>query len=67
MGKPEEERPHERTRRILEDNIKIDLRDISWGGMDLIDLLQDRAKWRALVNKVMNLRVLKNVLKFLIG
>jgi hypothetical protein len=38
-------------------NIKIDLREIGWGGMDWIDLAQDRGQWRALVNTVMNLRV----------
>jgi hypothetical protein len=37
------------------DNIKIDLRDIKWGGMDWIDLAQDRDQWRAPVNTVMNL------------
>jgi hypothetical protein len=35
----------------------IDLREIGWGGMDWIDLAQDRNQWRALVNTVMNLRV----------
>jgi hypothetical protein len=39
-------------------NIKIDLREIGWDGVDWIDLAQDRDKWRALVNTVMNLRVL---------
>jgi hypothetical protein len=39
------------------DNIEMDLREIGWGGMDRIDLAQDRGQWRALVNKVMNLRV----------
>jgi hypothetical protein len=39
------------------DNIKIDLRKMRWGGMDWIDLAQDRDKWRALVNTIMNLRV----------
>jgi hypothetical protein len=39
------------------DNIKIDLREIGWGGMDWIDLAQDRDQCRALVNTVMNLRV----------
>jgi hypothetical protein len=39
------------------DNIKINLREVGWGGMDWIDLAQDRDKWRALVNTVMNLRV----------
>jgi hypothetical protein len=39
------------------DNIKMDLREIGWGGMDWVDLLQDREKWKALVNTVMNLWV----------
>jgi hypothetical protein len=39
------------------DNIKMDLREIEWVGMDWIDLDQDRDQWRALVNTVMNLRV----------
>jgi hypothetical protein len=39
------------------DNSKIDLREIKWGGMDSIDLAQDKEQWRALVNKVMNIRV----------
>jgi hypothetical protein len=39
------------------DNIKIDLRDIGWDGMDRIDLAEDRDRWRALENTVMNLRV----------
>jgi hypothetical protein len=38
-------------------NIKIDLREIGWDGMDWIDLAQDRDQWRALVNTVMNLQV----------
>jgi hypothetical protein len=41
----------------LEDNIKMDLREIGWGGMDWIDLAQGREQWRALVNTVMNIRV----------
>jgi hypothetical protein len=40
------------------DNIKTDLREIGWYGMEWIDLAQDRDQWRALVNMVMNLRVL---------
>jgi hypothetical protein len=39
------------------DNNKMDLREIGWGGTDLIDLAQDRYQWRALVKKVLNLRV----------
>jgi hypothetical protein len=39
------------------DSIKIDLREIGWGGMDWINMAQDRDQWRALVNMVMNLRV----------
>jgi hypothetical protein len=43
----------------------MDLREIGWGRMDRIDLAQNRDQWRALVNTVMNLRVLYNVVKFL--
>jgi hypothetical protein len=47
------------------DNIKIDLRELGWDGMDWIDLTQDRDQWRALVNTVTNLRVPYNAGKFL--
>jgi hypothetical protein len=47
------------------DNIKRDLRTIEWGGMDWIDLEQERDQWRALVNKVINLPVPSNTGKFL--
>jgi hypothetical protein len=50
--------PLGRPRRRWVDNIKMDLREIGWVGMDWIDLAQDRDQWRALVNAVMNLRVL---------
>jgi hypothetical protein len=42
---------------LLEDNIKIDLRETEWDGMDWIDPAEDRDEWRALVNTVMNLLV----------
>jgi hypothetical protein len=57
VGKPEGRRSLGRPRRRWEDNIKMDLREVGWGGMDWIDLAQDRDRWRALVNTVMNLRV----------
>jgi hypothetical protein len=59
VGKPEGKRPLGRPRRRWVDNIKMDLREIGWNGMDWIDLAQDREQWRALVNMVMNLRVLE--------
>jgi hypothetical protein len=57
VGKPEGKRPLGRPRRRWVDIIKTDLREIGWDGMDWIDLAQDRDRWRALVNTVMNLRV----------
>jgi hypothetical protein len=58
VGNPEEKRLLGRPRRRWVDNIKMDLRDIRWDGMDWIDLAHDRDQWRALVNAViMNLRV----------
>jgi hypothetical protein len=57
VGKPEGRRPQGRPRRRWEDNIKMDLREVGWGGMDWINLAQGRDRWRALVNAVMNLRV----------
>jgi hypothetical protein len=57
VGKPEGKRQLGRPRYRQVDNIKIDLREIGWDGMDWIDLTQDRDQWRALVNMVMNLRV----------
>jgi hypothetical protein len=43
----------------------MDLREIGWGGMDWIDLAEDRYQWRALVNTIKNLRVPQNVGKFM--
>jgi hypothetical protein len=57
VGKPEGKRPLERPRRRWVDNIKMDLREVGWDGRDWIDLAQDRDRWRANVNAVMNLRV----------
>jgi hypothetical protein len=57
VGKPEGKRRLGRPRRRWVDNIKKDLLEIGWGGVDWIGLAQDRDKWRALVNAVMNLRV----------
>jgi hypothetical protein len=57
VGMPEGKRPLGRPRRRLVDNIKMALRKMGWGGMDWIDLAQNRDQWRALVNTVMNLRV----------
>jgi hypothetical protein len=67
VGKPEGKRPLGRPRHRSEDNIKINLREIEWDGMDCIDLAQDSDQWRALVNTVMNLRVPQNADKFLSG
>jgi hypothetical protein len=58
VGKPEGKIPLGRPRRRWLDNIKTDLREIGWDGMDWIDLAENRDQWRALVNTVMNLRVI---------
>jgi hypothetical protein len=57
VGKPEGKRPVGRPRRKWVDDIKMNLREIGWDGMDWIELAQDRDQWRALVSTVMNLRV----------
>jgi hypothetical protein len=57
VGKPEGRRPLGRPRHRWEDNIKMYLREVGWGGADWIDLAQDRDRWRAVVYMVMNLRV----------
>jgi hypothetical protein len=56
-GKPEGKRPLGRPRRTWVDNIKMDLGEITWDGVNWIDRAQDRDQWRALVNTVLNLRV----------
>jgi hypothetical protein len=57
VGKTNGKRPLGRPRRKWVDNIKMGLIEIEWYGMDWIDLAQDRDKWRALANTIMNLRV----------
>jgi hypothetical protein len=52
-----EREPLRRPRRRWVDNIKMDLGETGWGGMDWVDLAQDKDQWRANVNRVMNLRV----------
>jgi hypothetical protein len=56
-GKPEGKSPLGRPRHRRADNIKMNLRDIKRDGIDWIDLAQERDKWRALVNMIMNLWV----------
>jgi len=57
VAKPEGKRTLGRPRRRWEDNIKMNLQEVGCGGMDWIELAEDRDRWRALVNAVMNLRV----------
>jgi hypothetical protein len=57
VGNPEGKRPLGRPRHRWVRNIKMDLREIGWGGMDWIDLAEDRDQWRTFVNMVMNLLV----------
>ena len=57
VGKTEEKRPLGRPRRRWENNIKTDLQEVGCGGMDGIELAEDRGRWRTLVNTVTNLRV----------
>jgi predicted small integral membrane protein len=58
VGKPEGKRPLGRPRRKWIDNIRMDLVEVGWGDVDWIGLAQDRDRWRAFVNSVLNLRVL---------
>jgi hypothetical protein len=57
VGKPEGGRPLERPRRRWLDNIMMDLVELGWGDVDWIGLAQDRDRWRAIVNSVLNLQV----------
>ena len=58
VGKPEGKRPLGRPRSRWDDYIRMDLQEMGFGDMDWIELAQDRDRWRALVNAVMNIRVL---------
>ena len=57
VGKPEGRRPLGRPRRRWEDNIRMDLKEVGCGGMDWIELAQDRDRWWAFVSAVTNFRV----------
>ena len=57
VGKPEGKRPLGRPSRRWEDNMKADLQEEGCGGVDWIELAQDRDRWRVLVTAVMNIRV----------
>ena len=57
VGKPEGERPQGRPRHRWEANIRMDLQDVGCGGIDWMELAEDRNRWRLLVKVVMNLRV----------
>jgi hypothetical protein len=57
VGKPEGRKPLGRPRHRWEGNIKMNLREIAWDGVDWIDLAHGRDQWRALVNTVTNLQV----------
>jgi hypothetical protein len=56
-GVPEEKRPRVRPKCRWEDNIKMDLQEVGCGGMDWIELAQDRDRWRTLVSEVMKFRI----------
>jgi hypothetical protein len=57
VERPEGRKPLGRPRRRWEDNIKMYLQEVGWEGVDWIDMAQDKERWRAVVNAVMNLRI----------
>jgi len=65
VGKPERKRSLGRPGRKWEDNIKMDLQKVGCGGIDWMELAQDRERWRALVNGVKNFRVPYNAGNYL--
>jgi hypothetical protein len=67
VGKPEGKRPLGKPRSRWVDNIRMDLGDVRWGNVDWIGLVQDRNRWRALVNSVLNLRRPRNAEKLSSG
>jgi hypothetical protein len=58
VGRPEGKRPLRKPKRRWENGIRMDLSEIGWGSVEWMQLAQDRDRWRALVNTVLNLRVL---------
>jgi hypothetical protein len=67
VGKPAGKRLLGRPRRRWVDNIRMDLGEVGWGDVDWIGLVQDRNRWRALLNSVLNLRVPRNAGKLWSG
>jgi hypothetical protein len=65
VGKPEGKRPLRRPKRRWVDNIRMDLGEVGWGDVNWIGLPQERNRWRALENSVLNLRVPRNARKLL--
>jgi hypothetical protein len=67
VGKPEGRRPLGRPRRRWEDGIRMDLKDICWGGVEWIHLAQNRDRWRAVVNAVMDFKFWRNGVSLLLN
>jgi hypothetical protein len=67
MGKPERKRPLGRPRRRSKCNIKVEMQEVGCGNIDCVDLAQDRYRWGAFVNTVMDLRLSYNAGNFLAG
>jgi hypothetical protein len=65
VGKHEGKRPLGRPRRRWEDNIRMDLQEVGCGGMEWIGLVQERDRWREIMNAVMNLQVQQNAGNFM--